>query len=55
VDEFKAQREVFEPWVKRQFPGISSRQLEYDAEDGYRNNNISFMFIGFCAGWGLRE
>ncbi|MCK5606413.1 hypothetical protein KAR91_31215 [Candidatus Pacearchaeota archaeon] len=50
MDEFAAERIVFEDWYKKQFPGNSSL-LENKNHDGeYEEIIITAMFGGFIGG-----
>ncbi len=52
MDECKEQRERFEAWVVKQFPGqFPSDVLTKDEEGAYEDLHVSVMFLGFCAGW----
>lgn len=54
MDEFKEQRERFEAWVVKQFPGqFTADVLVKDEEGAYEDLHVSTLFIGFCAGWEL--
>ena len=55
MDEFEKQREMFELWVVKQFPGqFREDVLRKDDTDGaYVDLLVSHLFVGFCAGWEL--
>ncbi len=51
-DEFKTQRVSFEQWFTAQFEG----ELFERKETGeYNDELVNTLFIGFCAGWELRQ
>ncbi len=43
-------RKLFEEWVVKQFGKNAKLLLDYDKEDGYTDQDINSMWIGFNAG-----
>lgn len=53
-DDVAMMRKIFEKWFSAQFP-THGNLLEYDVVDGYVDEHISAVFIGFCAGLMLAQ
>lgn len=54
-DEFKTEREKFELWVKIQFSSFDESSLKMNEKFEYMDDNMLFMFMGFCGGYILRK
>lgn len=49
-DTHKTERSKFERWVLAQFPDFDETLLKTNEKFEYEDENISFMFVGFCGG-----
>lgn len=53
-DKFRKERRSFEEWILTQFPDFDETLLKRNTKHEYEDENISFMFLGFCAGYILK-